>query len=559
MITINNYDSPTVKSHSKSDGFSAILKEAYEYFAENNIEMVAGYADIISEDTLFNEYVNKLTKGLDAEESAQISQILENQRFVQLQESTVNQISPISGLAMPTVRKMWSKTALKNAIPTETAKVPAFTISWMSPYIRKPDGTKYDLPKAVRNQNNLDEQEPVYAGDIAVPTSTLVSANLFDWTFDGGEPTASTKGQGKQAAMINADAINPKIKVYSVTLTYTPASGTAETQEVIVNEGLNVSNMFNVSASATFSDGTVITDQLIGSLDCESGDFTMVSAYGYITAFKFYGTKTHENNRKTDAVSFDIEKKDIRIGTGAHLQAPLPIEFLQDTLALYNIDATVESVDLMAQVTAQKLDLEIIKFFDDSFVTSGAAFQGAFDVKPSAGFAGSPTEWRKEIRTTINWWADKLKSSSLFSEGYFVIYGNPLDINLIPDINWQFKAVGAGVQGERGGVTINYDFGVMTFNNIFQIVSSDNVPQGELTMFFVPTTDKYMTYKYYPYTFNIEKGGYINDQMPNVPSIMMTKRHTIEELVPIIAKIKVLHNDGQIISNYALGGVGGIQ
>ncbi len=552
MITLNNFDTPTVKKQGHKDGYSAILKEAFEYFNENNINMVSGYGEIISEDSLFSTYVDKLTRGLDADESAQIHQILENQRLVQLQESTVNQISPISGLAMPTVRKMWSKTALKNAIPTETAKVPAFTISWMNPYIRKPDGTKYDLPKAVRNQNLLDEQPKLFDGAITVPAN---NKNLFDLS------SSVITGLSKQSAKVNADAINPKIKVYSVNIEVPTGDGTTtEEVEVIVNEGLNVSNMFNINVEAmsTETDPSVrtkVTDQLIGSLDCETGDFTMMSATGKIKSFKFYGTLTHENNKRTDSVSFDIEKKDIRIGTGAHLQAPLPIEFLQDTLALYNIDATVESVDLMSQVTAQKLDLEIIKFFEDSFNTSGRPFEGAFDVKPSAGFAGSPTEWRKEIRTTINWWADKLKTSALFNEGYFVIFGNPLDINLIPDINWQFKSVGANGQGERGGVTINYDFGVMTFNNVFQVVSSDNVPQGVLHMFFVPTTDKYMTYKYYPYTFNIEKGGYINDQMPNVPSIMMTKRHTIEELVPMAVEIKILNNDGQIISNYALGGV----
>jgi hypothetical protein len=552
VINLNNFDSPTVKKPSRSDGYSAILKEAYEYFSESNIDMVSGYSEILSEDALFNEYVNRLTKGLDADETAQIHQILENQRLVTLQESTVNQISPISGLAMPTVRKMWSKTALKNAIPTETAKVPAFTISWMSPYLRTPDGTKHQLPKAVRNQNDLDEQPKVYGEEIAIPTE--VGANLFELTLGEG---------GKEAAKINNDAINPKIKIHTVTLTV-PTDDGETTKEVVVNAGLNVSNMFNVqveemSAHTNPADRVKVTDQLIGSLNCETGDFTMMSAMGKITGFTFYGTLTHENNMRGDSVSFDIEKKDIRIGTGAHLQAPLPIEFLQDTLALYNIDATVESVDLMSQVTAQKLDLEIIKFFDDSFVTSGSPYVGAFDVKPSAGFAGSPTEWRKEIRTIINWWADKLKTSALFSEGYFVIYGNPLDINIIPDINWQFRAVGQGTQGERGGVTINYDFGVMTFNNIFQVVSSDNVPQGELTMFFVPTTDKYMTYKYYPYTFNIEKGGYINNQMPNVPSILMTKRHTIEELIPMQVKIKILNNNGKIISNYALGGMAGMQ
>ena len=550
MITLNNYESPTVKKQSRSDGFSGILKEAYEFFNENNIEMVSGYAEIINEDSLFNEYLRRMTQGLDADEAAQLDQILRNQRFVQLQEASVNQISPISGLAMPTVRKMWSKTALKNAIPTETAKVPAFTISWMKPYLRKPNGDKFDLPSAVRNQNTLAEQPSVFAGKITVPTAAP-NNNLFDLSITGG----------KAAALANRDAINPKIKVHKVWLEVPTGDGTTTEQlEIVVNAGLNVSNMFNVNVEAmsTETDPTVrtkVTDQLIGSLNCETGDFTLMSALGKIKAFSFYGTLTHENNKRIDEVSFDIEKKDIRIGTGAHLTSPLPIEFLQDTLALYNIDATVESVDLMSQVTAQKLDLEIIKFFDDSFITSGSPFVGAFDVKPTAGYAGSPTEWRKEIRTTLNWWADKLKSASLFNEGYFVVFGNPLDINLIPDINWQFKAVGDGVQNERGGVTINYDFGVMTFNNVFQIVSSDNVPQGELSMFFVPTTDKYMTYKYYPYTFNIEKGGYINDQMPNVPSIMMTKRHTIEELVPIQAKIKVLNNDGSIISSYALGGI----
>jgi len=498
MITLNNYESPTVKKQSRSDGFSGILKEAYEYFNENNIEMVSGYGEIINEDSLFNEYLHRMTKGLDADEAAQLDQILRNQRYVQLQEASVNQISPISGLAMPTVRKMWSKTALKNAIPTETAKVPAFTISWMSPYLRKPNGDKYDLPKAVRNQNDLAEQPPVYRQRINLPSGG--SGNLFDLTLGAS---------GQAQAKANRDAINPKIKIHKVWIEVPTGDGTlTEELEVVVNAGLNVSNMFNVNVEemSTETDPTVrtkVTDQLIGALNCETGDFTMMSAAGKIKGFSFYGTFTHENNRRIDEVSFDIEKKDIRIGTGAHLTAPLPIEFLQDTLALYNIDATVESVDLMSQVTAQKLDLEIIKFFSDSFITSGEPFVGAFDVKPSAGYAGSPTEWRKEIRTTINWWADKLKTSALFSEGYFVIYGNPLDINLIPDINWQFKSVGDGVQGERGGVTINYDFGVMTFNNVFQVVSSDNVEQGTLTMFFVPTTDKYMTLTKYLYVIHI--------------------------------------------------------
>lgn len=544
MLTINNFESPTVKSKNTSDGFSGILKEAYEYFAEQNVQMVSGFSDILTEDALFNSYVKKLTNGLDANDASQLTRLLENQRLTTLQESTVSQVSPLAGLAMPTVRKMWVKTALKNAIPTETAKVPSFSISWMNPYIREADGTKKDLPNAIRGKNSLAEQPKVTDKDITLPAN---DKNLFDDSLTGG----------KAAAITNHDAVNPTITIFTAVMTVPSGDGTA-TQDVTVKvtEGkLNVSNMFNASVEAMSLEDDAskrhkVVDTIIGSMNCETGDYTLISIKGLVKSIKFKGTFTHENNKRTTSVSFDINKKDIRIGTGAHIEAPLPIEFLQDSLALYNIDATVESVDLMSQITSQKLDLEIVDFFEDSFITSGSPFIGRFDCKPSAGFAGSPTEWRHELRTTIEWWATKLKSNTLFTQGYFVIIGNPLDVNLIPDINWQFKSV----DGERGGVSVNYDFGVLTTNNVYQVVSSDNMEQGKLIMFFCPNTDNYMTYKYYPYTFNIEKGGYINDQMPNVPSIMMTKRHTLEELIPMQVQIEILHNDGQIISNYAMGG-----
>lgn len=544
-----DYSTVINKSNHNTDGFSRILKETQEFFQENHIDIISGYSEILNETSLFDEYLAKLTRGLDADESSQITDLLRNQRSVTLQEATVSQISPISGLAMPTVRKMWSKTSLKNIVPTEVAKKPEFSISWMNPYIRRMNGERHDLPNSIRTFNDLNEQPKVYAERIDVPTSK--GANLFDLTIENG---------GKEAAIVNRDAINPKIKIYSVFMEVPTDSGTTEV-EVLVNKERNVSETYNfqvetMSMESDPTKRTKVTDQVIGNLNCETGDFNVFSATGAVKGFKFFGTLTHENNRNTDSVSFEIKKKDISIGTGAHLTAPLPIEFLQDTLALYNIDATVESVDLMSQVTAQKLDLKLIQFFEDDFKATGEAYVGVFDVKPSAGFAGSPTEWKKEIRSTINWWADKLKSDALFNEGYFAIFGNPLDINLLPDINWQFQAVTAnGEQGTRGGVNINYNFGVMTFNNVFQVLSSDNVPQGELVMFFIPTTNKYMTYKYFPYSFNVEKGNYISDQDPNVPSIMLTKRDTVESLISMQVRIKILNNDGRLISSYALGGM----
>lgn len=529
MLTVNNFQ-PTVKRKNKTDGFTETLREAFEFFAESNIQMVSGFSEILSEDGLFSEYVNRMTDGLGPDEAEQLEQILENARLQILQESTISQVTPLVGLSMPTVRKMWVKTALKNAIPTETAKVPSFTISWMEPYLRDQDGTKHALPAAVRGLNDNHEKPRLTQDYFTLPST---GENLM----------TSTVINGVAASIVNHDAIDPLLFIENVKIDL----GASQEEIVKVDIKLGMG-----SAEGTFygpvksSDGT-ITDTIFGSVNLETGDFEVTSVKGKVKAVNFRGYLTHENNTRTQSVSFDIRRKDIRIGTGAHINAPLPIEWLQDTLALYNIDATVEVVDLMSNVVAQKLDHEIINFFETSFQQSGSPFIGKFDVKPTAGFAGSPTEWRHELRTTIEWWATKLKSYTLFTQGYFVIFGNPLDINLIPDINWQFKQV----QGERGGVNVNYDFGVMTANNVYQIVASENVQQGKLTMFFVPNVDNYMTYKYYPYTFNVEK-GYLDPQMPNVPSIMMTKRHTIEELIPMQVQIEILHNDGSLISSYKL-------
>lgn len=525
-LKMNNFK-PTVGKKRHSDGFTQILKEAYEYFQENNVQMVNGFNEILGEDALFSEYVSRLTEGCLPEEQEQLEQLFENARLVTLQEATVGQITPLAGLSMPTVRKMWIKCALKNAIPTETAKVPSFSISWLEPYLRDADGTKHPLPESVQGTgtNTLAEKPPLTTDLIAVPADNF---NLLE--ASGGN-------------VAQQDHIDPILSINQVVV---DVNGTDTVVPVNFKVGQTVGQQIGQGFYGQVKVGDV-SDTIFGSIDLETGILSLASVKGKVKKVGFKGWLTQENNLRTQSVSFDMKRKEVRIGTGTHLNAPLPIEFLQDNLALYNIDGTVEVVDIMSNVIAQKLDQEIRDFFEQSFQASGSPLVGKFDVKPSAGFAGSPTEWRHELRTTIEWWATKLKQATNFTQGYFVVFGNPLDINLIPDIDWQFKSV----QGERAGVNVNYDFGVMTANNIYSFVASNNVPQGKLTMFFVPNVDNYMTYKYYPYTFNVEK-GYLDPQMMHVPSIMMTKRHTMEELIPMQCQIEILHNDGSLITSYKL-------
>ena len=70
------------------------------------------------------------------------------------------------------------------------------------------------------------------------------------------------------------------------------------------------------------------------------------------------------------------------------------------------------------------------------------------------------------------------------------------------------------------------------------------MPQGKLIVFYVPTVDDQMTYKFYPYAFNIEQAGsgYNNPNAPHVPSLIASRRYAFERMVPSIGTIVITNN-----------------
>lgn len=515
----------TPQSSRVNDNYSTIIREASEFFAKQKIQMVGnGFEEIIAEQVLFDEYVTKLCEGLDATEAAEVAQLMENGRTQILSEASISGIQPVASLSMPTMRKMWVKIALKNALPTEPVKTPKFVISFMEPYLKDASGNKIALPDALRNPaNNYAEKRKLSTTPINIPA-------------DNKDLMADVSG-----TIVAGDSIDPKFFVTKVNMSVKDSGGAnAETKAVVIKAALDVRDNLYVEVQAAHTDTTVTKDVLFGHLDRATGIFNAQSLKGTITSVVVDGYLSSENNTKQQSVSFDMKTKDVTIGTGAHINAPLPIEFLQDVMALYNIDGAVEAVDLMSNVVAQKLEQEIDQFIGASYDMT-AAYTGSFDVHPSTAFAGNPKDWREEIKTVIDFWALKMKNDTAFTNGKFVIMGNPLDVQLIPNVNWVFTSV----TDERGGVEVDFSLGAYSGANRYELVSTPNIAQGVLKMIFLPSTPRQMTYKYYPYTFNVEK-GYIDPQHPNVPSIMMTKRHTIEELTPLVCEITILNNNGVI-------------
>lgn len=564
--------------------YNEVLTECADFFQSQGVSIIGeGYKEIASNAALFESYVDQLTEGASADHAAAMTQLMVNTNAGILRESSMTGIQPIASLSMPVIRKLWPKFALKDALKTEVAKTPRFVVTYTAPYMVKgdkpdekiyiPRGLKHDAKisdfdrKGLTKEYTAEKEVELIDGGAKVvdfskdphvtiadtpshmkkqPLDELVIVKAF-YGVATQEPTGNAvKGKIYLDANLNVVHINKLDKATGLIddnlASYTDIKKVAD-GAISIGKRLGVQN----SGVYEFKDG-----QLIVQFDGENCKATFAAIGAGVELVVKAGVSS-EYNEESWSVGFDIKRQDIDIPTGQHLNAPLPIEALNDMMALYQIDGTKETVDLMTNVFAQKLDLEVLDFikeshrlqpgneaFQDGSYGSVGDFTLLFDCKPAAGFAGSPKAWREEIKPLIDHLAQRIKNATYLQAGVFTIVGNPIDVQILANVDWQFRG---GQGGNMDGVDVDYSIGTYVGANSYKVVASTNVPAGQFFILFTPSSETQMTYKYYPYTFSTEM-GYTDPNRSRVPSIMMTKRHTFHEFMPAIGCIVIKNNDG---------------
>jgi hypothetical protein len=571
----------------KQKTYNQVLLETSDFFKAQGISIIGeGFKEIATNPALFESYVEALSVGVSADHSAVIGQLMANTNAGILRESSLSGIAPIASLSMPVIRKLWPKYALKEVFKTEVAKTPRFVVSYMRPYMYKGDGPRIYLPKGLYETetglNAAGRKEYVTATVTVAAASGAVSVDFGVASGTGFTVANHTAVSGDGVVLSNTkrQPLDSEVRIASIAITATKADNPNLTYFVKVpshnrpSAGTSVdvyggaflkfepgTKLFT-DAGLTTESAVTLAGQLIVRTDLGAATslvapvaFALTGlASGYALASivtTIRAAVSTEFNESGFSIGFDIARLDIDIPTGQHINAPLPIEALNDMMALYQIDGTKETVDLMTNVFATKLDVEALEFLQDSFdnqpgtaefndYPGASAYSLVFDVRPAAGFAGSPKAWREELKPQIDFLAQKIKNQTYLQAGIFTLVGNPLDIQLITNVDWQFRG---GQGANMDGVDVDYSIGTYVGANAYRIISSVNVPAGEIFLVFTPNSETQMTYKYYPYTFSTEM-GYIDPNRSRVPSIMMTKRHTFAEFLPAIGSIRIVNNDG---------------
>ena len=526
---------------------NAVIHEAAEFFKSQGYSVLNnGFGEVISDPRLCNSYIDALMEGVSADNAAEMQAIMNNSVQHTLMESLAG-IAPLSSLSMPVIRKLWPRVVMKHALKTKVAAAPIFTIAYQKPYL-----SRWVVKDNVEVEERLELPRQAFTHDeVANETAGTVAAFSSQWGNDREiVKTITVSGGAFTKEVLVAPA---ELKKTPLDRSFEVVSATIGGKEYYIGKKLGLEPV--VIADVKLEDSTA---QVIVRVDFEKAEAHAAIIGTGGTAVKVKAYKSSEWNEIGWDVNFTIKRQEITIGTGDHLNAPVSVEYLQDVQALYNIDAAAELADLMTNTFAQKVDYEIIDFMIDCYlkrprneaypVADGykgyASHMYSFDCRPAAGFAGGPTAWRAELKTVINVAATNLMRETYLQSGTFVIVGNPLDTQLLQNIDWQYKG---GTSGNVDGVEITYEMGVYQSSTyVYKVISSLNFEPGKLLISFIPSGDKQLCQAYYPYSFTIEKGnGYRSPNHQLVPSIMMTKRHTMHEFMPCTALIAIVNNDGQ--------------
>jgi hypothetical protein len=513
-----------------NDDFSTSLREAYNFFKQKESVSILGEGikDILGDQGLFNTYVDKLLEGCNPTEEENLRIIMNNAKIQTLTESSTAGVQPVASLTFPIIRKLWARTGVIKVVPTEPVKSNAFSVSYHKPYILTDEGERLYLPEALKtNRTSLKPKQTLTDKALTLPVDAhdlLADVGCSKATGDSIDiDFAITKvvfEDGEVAIPRNKGKLDPNYNLY------VEAELIEETEE-------------DEQVTKTVKDSDII----FGRVDLVNGILNAQSLKGKAKSIYIKGYVASDAHNRALNISFELAKEDFTIGTGEHFEAALPVEFLQDAMATYQVDGTAEVVDIMSNVIAQELDMTILDFLNDVFESTDQRYLGEFDMRPPTSFAFAPKDWREELKTTIDWFATMLKSDTNSYQGFFALIGHPIDMMLIPNVNWSFNHT----VDKQSGVEVEYNLGAMSGQNNYTLLSSNLAEAGYITMLFIPTTNKYMTVKYYPYTFSVIN-NYMNTQRSALPNIVMTKRQTIECFMPLVGRINILNNTGNLNS-----------
>jgi len=172
---------------------------------------------------------------------------------------------------------------------------------------------------------------------------------------------------GANAAL--GDQIDPVFSISGVTFEALDANG-ANPMPVVVQVNFPLDTNIDVCdglVTGNHTDGTVNNVRVFAKVDRAAGKLDVVGLGRTVDSVTIAGYLSSEANNRATQVGFEITADETTIGTGQPIESPINIQQMTDTMAMYNIDSTVRTLEIMSTALAQSTDLEGIAFLNQRY------------------------------------------------------------------------------------------------------------------------------------------------------------------------------------------------
>jgi len=584
----------TIPAAPRVEGANEYIREAIHGMKRDyNVDMLTDYVNVSRNNPeLINEYIDRMAGNLDVEDVDMMKVSANNQMIDMVTESMFGTIQPIVSMVLPIYRKFLPKLVVKQSMPTQPAPAPTFKIQTMEEKYVDIRGKETILKEYFNEEFKKDPYTfdtgllPIYKDFlpiIALDDYNLITAKRSDGTYHASTPLAAQSWYATELApngVTPQDSLGPKLYITEVQMELGIGADGAGAYDATNNEIVTVRvNAIKNHEGTIYADveyvadsswttmvpnqhlavpqGTKFNDIIIGKVNNVTDQVTITTVNDQanlapvagvfkaaIVSAKFQGQVSNELNNVVSQAKLEINHKEYTVGHGEHVSTPTPIEYIKDLNVMYSIDGALKLTDIMSHAMANRTELEAWHFLGKSYAENNMdlrGFRGWFDVSPDSNFTGLPVQWKEEIKEIIDRVVVTMTNASDHNIGKFVIYGNMIDMSVIKNVSWDVRANSATeIGGVKTGYSVGQYFGAA---GNYVLVASSQIPDGEIRIVYYPDDSEMLTYQYMPYSFNIvNDAAYRNPHAPNIPSLVMLKRHIFVEGTPYQAVMEIKNN-----------------
>ncbi len=606
-ISTTNKQLPNPVNHP----FNAQLKLAYESFKSKGADIARknGMMTVFEDAGLNNEYENVMFGDIANQDMQRnLVSIYEN-TMMGIENSDNGQITDESGsvanattyayLNGPVIRAVFARSIVPVMMKTVALKQTSYTATFDIPYIVK-DGVRHDLPyELVAGADDEDYKE-----DLAGLTPLVPRAAAGEHINEDG--SIKVDGKGGSGNLISESLTvthtayddrhvdrrifvrNVKYKVAAaadgsaeagaaaaageektVAKTFAPSSKAGKAGDIIFIVELNDIPGLRTAAgeSESYADATETgSEVLFVKIDLNTGAYSWSTTGAAITSFEFYAYLSPEDNRTPAVFKTEQHSLEVMIGAGQHIMVDTPVELLQEYPTSHQgSDYIISMTDIISQFYAGNMNLQMLRFFDDSFRSSqstyipetvlrGLNLSKKFDMRLSHG-ADPEAFINIHLKKCFAYYFNAIASYSRIQDGSWCVVGHANNVMQIPDFTVQgYTSINNDNDASREdvyGFKVGYTFGFATSatNGKIRCLYTPEIPMKKnLISVFTSNDEKRPTYIFHPFSYTISR-GYNNPNNVVTPSIMVTKRHTFQEFVPMQLRLQLLGNDDSQFTN----------